>query len=89
MPANIISITFEKESMKHKDGHFSIPASVCGLLGLSHDDEIHMIITHPHGGFLFAGNWQMKSGYEIYGKEFAGRIKAGEKIRVTVSKPVN
>jgi hypothetical protein len=87
MTTKILSVTFEKEAMHHKDGNFSIPAKVCGLLGLNHDDNVHLIISTPNGGHLFSGPWQMKSGYEIYGPEMEERIKAGDRIRVEISKP--
>ena len=86
MSDEILSVTFEKNAMTHQDGHFSIPTKICKVLGLNYDDAIHLIIHHPKGGLLFAGQWQMKSGYEIYGKEMAERIKAGDRIRVTVAK---
>ena len=87
MSETMLSVTFEKKAMSHGDGHFSIPTRVCRLLGVDHGDEVHLIISHPNGGILFAGNRQTKSGYEIYGKDMAKIIKAGDRIRVTVSKP--
>ena len=87
MSLDILSVTFEKEAMFHQDGHFSVPSVVCNVLGLRPKDYAYLIISHPSGGHLFSGQWQLKSGYEIYGKELAGRIKAGQRIRVTISKP--
>jgi len=86
MSSSIVSVTFEIDAMSHKDGYFSIPSKVCALLDLRPDDFIYLIIRHPNGGPLFSGNWQMKSGFEIYGKEMSERIKAGQRIRVVVSK---
>lgn len=86
MADKILSVTFEKAAMKHHDGHFSIPTKICRLLGLDYDDRVHLIVSSPNGGVLFAGNWKMKSGYEVYGDEIARVIKAGDKIRVTVSR---
>jgi hypothetical protein len=87
MSERILSVTFEKKAMSHRDGQFSIPTRVCKLLGVDHGDEVHLIISHPNGGILFAGTRQTKSGYEIYGKDMAKIIKAGDRIRVTVSRP--
>jgi len=87
MSEEIISVTFEKRAMEYKDGHFSVPTKVCELLGFDYDDDTHIVISHPRGTILFAGNRQMKSGYEFYGKDFAQIIKGGDRIRVTISKP--
>ncbi len=86
MPLDILSVTFEKEAMSHKNGNFSVPTAVCELLGFKPNDHAYLIISHPNGGHLFSGKWQLKSGYEIYGKEMAERIKAGQRIRVTISR---
>jgi hypothetical protein len=87
MSSEVLSVTYEIDAMAHKDGNFSIPKKVCDLLGLRSDDFVHLIISHPYGGHLFSGKWQMKSGNEIYGNEIAERIKSGQRIRVTISKP--
>jgi len=87
MDQEILSVTFEKNAMSHTDGHFSVPTKVCDLLDLRPNDFAHLIISTPKGGHLFSGTWQLKSGFEVYGKEMAERIKAGDKIRVTISKP--
>lgn len=87
MSSEILSVTFEIDAMSHSDGHFSIPSKVCDLLDLKPNDHAHLIIEHPKGGHLFSGNWQLKSRYEIYGKEMAVLIKTGQRIRVTISNP--
>jgi len=87
MPSEILAVTYEIDAMTHKDGYFSIPKKVSDLLGLKSNDYVHLIITHPSGGHLFSGKWQMKSGNEIYGPEIAARIKSGQRIRVSVSRP--
>jgi len=87
MTTRILSVTFEIDAMNHSDGHFSIPTKVCNLLDLEHGDKVHLIVSTPNGGHLFAGPWEMKSGFEIYGPEMKERIKAGDRIRVEVSKP--
>lgn len=86
MSYDVLSVTFEKDAMRHRDGHFTIPKKICELINLAPGDQVHLIIRTVKGDFLYAGKWQMKSGYEIYGGELRERIKAGERIIVTVSK---
>ena len=87
MIEQVLAVTFDKKAMGFEDGHFSIPVDVCNLLDLESGGLVHLIISSPKGGLLWAGTRRMRSGLEIYGPDMAERIKAGDLIRVTVSVP--
>ncbi len=86
MSHQVISVTFEINAQSHKDGVFSIPAEVCKILGdLKNDDQVNLVVQSTSGDQLFAGKKALASGKEIYGADLKDLIKAGQRIRVTVS----
>jgi bifunctional DNA-binding transcriptional regulator/antitoxin component of YhaV-PrlF toxin-antitoxin module len=85
MAANIYAVTFESEAQSHKDGRFSIPKEVCGIIGLESGDEIYLDIRTPLGRLKVCK--QLKSGFEIYGADIAQYVKASQPITITAAKP--
>jgi hypothetical protein len=88
MSHQVISVTFEVDAPSHKDGIFSMPTEVCEFLGgLKNGDPRHLVIQSMNGAQLYAGEKTLASGREIYGADLKDHIKAGQRIRVTASKP--
>lgn len=80
----IISVTFEGTAQSYEAGHFTVPKKVRDALDLESDARVRLLIIDPNEKELFAGEWEMKSGPEIYGLSDA--VKAGQWIIVTVSR---
>jgi len=88
MNHQIISVTFEVDAQSHADGRFSVPTEVCEILGgLKNGDLVNLVIQSKSGAQLYAGEKTLASGREIYGADLKDHIKAGQRIRVTASKP--
>ncbi len=85
MSYQILSVVLEIDAQSHEDGHFSIPKVVCDTLGLKSEDPVRLVIETLDGKLLFTGQKPLRSGLEIYGPEMK-IIKAGQRIRVTVSR---
>jgi bifunctional DNA-binding transcriptional regulator/antitoxin component of YhaV-PrlF toxin-antitoxin module len=79
MKPKIISVTFEATAQTYINGRLTIPKSICKLMGLNTEDGVVVSIK---GQIV---NSKLKSGNEIYGKEIADLIKAGETVNVTIS----
>lgn len=89
MPKNwkTISVTFEINAQKHRDGQFTVPKSVCELLELEYLDDIYLVVQNTKGKTLLVGVFPLRSGTEIYGPVVKDAIKSGQLIRVTASRP--
>lgn len=86
MSYKILSVTFEIDAQSHTDGQFSVPAEVCKILGgLKNSDPVNLVINSTSGALLYSGEKTLASGREIYGAELKDCVKAGQRIRVTVS----
>jgi hypothetical protein len=86
MATTIISVTFEVDAQRHKDGQFSVPKNVCDLLRLQDEDYIALVIKSADG-VKFKTTKKLSSGKEIYGPEISEHVKAGDRITVTASRP--
>ena len=86
MAATIISVTFETDAQRSSEGRFSIPESVCNILGVQSGDSVALVIESSAG--IRAVTKTLVSGKEIYGDQVADVVKAGERIRVTALCPV-
>ena len=88
MNHQVISVTFEVDAQSHKDGIFSMPTEVCEILGgLNNGDPVALVIQSTNGTLLYSGEKTLASGKEIYGADLKDHVKAGQRIRVTVSIP--
>jgi len=88
MNHKVISVTFDVDAQSHTDGHFSVPAEVCEILGgLKNGDQVNLEIQSISGAQLYLGKKSLASGREIYGADLKDHIKAGQRIRVIVSIP--
>jgi len=87
MGYKIISIVFDIDAQKHREGQFTVPIEVCEKLGLKPKDDIHLIIETPSGMFLYNGVQKLRSGTEIYGDKIRSCVSVGQRIRVTASRP--
>ena len=83
----IISITFEINAQKHRNGQFTVPRKVCDLLNLKPHNHIHLDVMDTNERELISDVFQLRSGTEIYGPELRKIIKSGQRIIVTASKP--
>ena len=86
MNARNISVTFNVDVYDSRPW-FQIPTAVAKLLGLKSGDVIAVSISTPKGELLYHGLANMGSGKEIYRSYVSTRLKKGEEIRVTVSRP--
>jgi len=84
-PWRAISVTFETTAQRHSDGQFSVPKRVCSLLELDSEDDIALVLESDSGALCTTK--KLASGLEIYGKDIAAIVKAGEAIRVTAMRP--
>jgi len=66
---------------------FQIPKSIAKLLGLRSGHGIAVTISKAEGEPLYHGLAKLGSGTEIYQAHISKRLKKGEKIRVTASRP--
>jgi hypothetical protein len=88
MSHEVLSVTFEIDAQSSEAGRFSIPADVCGALrDLKDGDPVRLVIQTPAGILLFLGEKVLGSGREIYGADIRECVKAGQRIRVHVSRP--
>ena len=86
MNHQVISVAFDVDAQSHSDGQFSVPAEVCEILGgLKNGDLVNLVIQSTSDEQLYAGKKSLASGREIYGADLKDHIKAGQRIRVTVS----
>ncbi len=79
------SVTFEVDAQKHRDGQFTIHKEVREILGLKSKSLVSLIIETPYG--KYEGVKTLKSGPEIYGRDLPQYVKAGQRIKVTASRP--
>ena len=87
MNHQIISVTYEIDAQSHTDGRFSVPTEVCEILGgLKNGDPVNLVIQSTSGELLYSGEKTLASGREIYGADLKEHVKAGQRIRVSVSK---
>src|SRR5258706_14315093 len=86
MKARNISVTFHIDVYDSKPW-FQIPQAIAKLLSLKSGDVIAVSISTPKGEPLYHGLANMGSGREIYRSYVSKRLKKGEDIRVTVSRP--
>lgn len=66
---------------------FQIAQAIVKVLGLKSGDVIALSISTPEGKLPYHGLAQMGSGKEIYRAYVSKRLKKGQEIRVTVSRP--
>ena len=85
MAHRILSVTFEVDADSHSIGRFAVPAEVCEILELSEGDHISLFIDTPAG--TYAGIKCLESGSEVYGTDMSPYVAAGQRIRVTASRP--
>jgi len=86
MSATICSVTFEIDAQGHAEGRFSVPMGVCRILQLRPGDRIGLAIETPRGAFKVTK--ALSSGTEIYGAGIAKRVRPGDRLRVTASRPI-
>ena len=84
---NFLSVTFDLDAQFHSDGWFTVPEEVCNILGLDHEEDIHLRIETTSGEVVFDDVKTLKSGTEIYGNDIRQCVQAGQRIRVTASRP--
>jgi bifunctional DNA-binding transcriptional regulator/antitoxin component of YhaV-PrlF toxin-antitoxin module len=82
----VVSVTYDIDAQAHRDGQFSVPKEVCDLLGVNGGDKVRVVIETPEGRTPPIDT-ELRSGKEIYGPEIRAHVKAGQRIRVTVSRP--
>ena len=82
MTTVICSVIYEIDA-QGTDGRFTVPKSVCDILGLAHQDRVHLEISTPE--VTFRAVKTLSSGTEIYGPDIAKYVRAGERLRVTAS----
>jgi hypothetical protein len=86
MKARNISVTFYTDVYDSRPW-FQIPQAIAKVLGLKSGDVIALSISKPKGELLYHGLAHMGSGKEIYRTYVSKRLKKGQEIRVTVSRP--
>jgi hypothetical protein len=86
MKARNVSVTFNVDVYDSRPW-FQIPTAVAKLLGLKSGDVIAVSIRTLKGKHPYHGLANMGSGKEIYRSYVSTRLKKGEDIRVTVSRP--
>lgn len=86
MKARNISATFHVDVYDSKPW-FQVPRAITKLLELKSNSVIAISISRPDGELLFHGLASMGSGTEIYRVYVSKKLKKGEEIRVTVSRP--
>jgi hypothetical protein len=80
MKTKIISVTFEATAQNYTNGRLTVPKSICDLMELDVEDGI---VVKIKGQTIKS---KLKSSAEIYGKEIANLIAAGETVNVTISR---
>jgi hypothetical protein len=81
MSFNALSVEFEIDAQKWREGQFSIPKAICDLLEIGHESDALVEITTRMGTKCYRVT--IKSGYEVYKLP---DILKGELIRVRVSR---
>jgi hypothetical protein len=66
---------------------FQIPQAIAKVLGLKSGDVMALSISTPEGELLYHDLAKMGSGKETYRSYVSKRLKKGQEIRVTVSRP--
>jgi hypothetical protein len=86
MKARNTSVTFHVDVYDSKPW-FQVPRAITKLLELKSNTVIAISISRPNGELLYHGLARMGSGTEIYRAYVSKKLKKGEEIRVTVSRP--
>ena len=81
MKPRVLSVTLELDGQKHKDGRFTVPKEICKLMKIDNGDKVIVEIKGEKNLTILA------SGTEVYGSDFTPLIRAGERIKVTISLP--
>lgn len=79
----IISVTFEGNAQRYKDGRFTIPKPVRDILQLE-GRAFQLELLDASSEPVYKGTHQMKSGPEVY--DLSEHVKRGEPIRVRVTR---
>lgn len=87
MEPKVLSVIYEINAQHYTAGRFSIPKRVVEFMGVGPGGPVHLLVQDASGANLYEGVTHLVSGDEIYGPEIRAHIKAGERIRVTVSLP--
>jgi hypothetical protein len=87
MSYRVLAVTFEIDAQTHVDGRFTVPLRICRMLGLREGRNIYLVVETPAGKMLYVGVKKLSSGTEIYGEDIRACVKAGQRIRVTASRP--
>lgn len=83
--ATICSVTFEIDAQRHANGQFSVPRAVCRILELRPGERVALTVETPRGSFKVTK--ALSSGTEIYGQDIVRYVSAGDRLRITASRP--
>jgi hypothetical protein len=86
MKARNISVTFHVDVYDSRPW-FQVPRAIAKVLGVKSGDEIAVTISTPKGGLLYHDLATLGSGTEIYQAQIGRRLRKGQEIRVTASRP--
>ncbi len=83
MEYDVRSVVFDLTT-EGDDGQFSIPQPVYDLLGLHDGDNLALSIETPAG--TYTGIRKLAAGTEILDSDLQDYIKAGQRIKITLSR---
>lgn len=86
MNARNISVTFHVDVYDSRPW-FQVPRAIAKVLGVKSGNAIAVTISTPKGELLYHDLATLGSGTEIYQAQIGRRLRKGQEIRVTVSRP--